>query len=65
MPGFSVTPVGPFPPVNSEPFPSFIQWQWEGVDIGDRTVNTVNIIGASDISVGTGEETNVLTITIA
>ena len=62
MPGFSVTPVGPFPPVNSEDFPDFLQWQWEGVDVGGTTVDTVNVTGAVTASVGTGENENVLTL---
>jgi len=66
MPGFSVTPVGPFPPVNSEDFPDFLQWQWEGVDIGDTAVDTVNLTGSgiAGMSVGTGENANVLTIEV-
>ena len=62
MPGFSVTPVGPFPPVNSEDFPDFLQWQWEGVDVGGTTVDTVNVTGAVTASVGAGENENVLTL---
>jgi len=64
MPGFSVSPVGPFPPVTSEEFPDFLQWQWEGVDVGDTTVDTVNLTGDVTVSVGTGEETNVLSIAV-
>lgn len=66
MPGFSVTPVGPFPPVNPEDFPDFLQWQWEGVDVGGTTVDTVNLTGngVANVTVGTGENTNILTIEI-
>lgn len=66
MPGFSVTPVGPFPPVNPEDFPDFLQWQWEGVDVGGTTVDTVNLTGSgvASVTVGTGENTNTLTVEI-
>jgi len=66
MPGFSVTPVGPFPPVNPEDFPDFLQWQWEGDDVGSTAVDTVNFTGSgiASMSVGTGENTNVLEIEI-
>jgi hypothetical protein len=64
MPGFSVTPVGPFPPVNPEDFPDFLQWQWEGEDIGSTAVDTVNLVGAVSVTIGTGENENVLTIDV-
>lgn len=64
MPGFSVTPVGPFPPVNPEDFPGFLQWQWEGEDIGSTAVDTVNLVGAVSVTIGTGENENVLTIDV-
>ncbi len=64
MPGFSVTPVGPFPPVNPEDFPDFLQWQWAGDDIGSTAVDTVNLVGAVSVTVGTGENENVLTIDV-
>ena len=64
MPGFSVTPVGPFPPVNPEDFPDFLQWQWAGDDIGSTAVDTVNLVGAVSVTIGTGENENVLTIDV-
>lgn len=65
MPGFSVTPVGPFPPVNAEDFPDFMQWQVDGVDVGGRDVSTVNLTGGVSASIGTGENSDVLTIVIS
>lgn len=64
MPGFSVTPVGPFPPANSEDFPDFLQWQVDGVDVGTTAVSTVNLTGAVAATIGTGENEEVLTIEI-
>lgn len=62
MPSFSVTPVGPFPPVNSGDFPNFLQWQWEGDDLGEPDVDTVNLTGGVEATRGTGENANTLTL---
>lgn len=45
MPGFSITPAAAFPPVASDGFPRFMQWQHDGVDVGDTAVETVNFTG--------------------
>jgi hypothetical protein len=61
MPAFSLTPVGTFPPPTGE-FPENIQWQQDGVNLGDRAVDTVNLTGSLVGSRGTGETANVLTL---
>lgn len=62
MPAFSISPASPFPPSTGEPFPVGIQWQDDGLNLGDRTVDTVNIRTRLLASRGSGETSNVLTI---
>lgn len=61
MPGFSITPSAAFPPASSDGFPRFMQWQQDGVDVGDTSVETVNVVGGT-LTVSSGGGT--LTITI-
>lgn len=42
---FSMVGKPPFPRPQSDGFPQGIQWQAEGVDLGDRHVQTVNLVG--------------------
>ena len=65
MPGFSLSPLGTFPPPTNDDFPVGIQWQDDGVDLGDRAVDTVNLRDGIVGSRGTGETANVLTIDVA
>lgn len=44
MPAFAVVPVGPNPPATDEGFPQFIQWQYNGVNLGGPDVDTVNVL---------------------
>ena len=60
MPGFGITPVGAFPPASSDGFPRFIQFQAGGVDVGDRSVETLNFIG----SVGASVSSDGATVTV-
>lgn len=62
MPGFSLTPLGTFPPPTPDDFPVGIQWQDDGTNLGDRTVDTVNLRRGLEASRGTAETANVLTI---
>lgn len=62
MPGFSISPAAPFPPQTGEPFPVGIQWQNDGENLGDRTVDTINIRTRLSASRGSGETANVVTI---
>lgn len=66
MPSFSITPAGPFPPAAESGFPDFIQWQFNGVNLGEPTVTTVNIVSGAALNVtrGTGENSGILTIVI-
>jgi hypothetical protein len=66
MPAFSISPAGPFPPPESQDFPRGIQFQLEGVDVGGRNIDTINFVPGAvlDVTVGVGEDSNVLTITI-
>jgi hypothetical protein len=65
MPGFSITPVASYPPPTGEPFPVGIQWQDDGTNLGDRTVDTINLRDGIVGSRGSGETANVLTIDVA
>ena len=66
MATFGMTPVSGFPPVTPDSFPQGLQFQLEGEDVGDRTVDTVNFVAgdALAMTVGAGENANILTITI-
>lgn len=41
---FSVSPTTGFPPPAPDAFPMGLQWQLAGVNVGDRTVDTVNFV---------------------
>lgn len=62
MPGFSLTPLGTFPPPTPDDFPVGVQWQDDGTNLGDRTVDTVNLRHGLTASRGTAETANVLTV---
>jgi hypothetical protein len=62
MPAFSLTPLGTFPPPAPDDFPVGIQWQDDGTNLGDRTVDTVNLRHGLTASRGTAETANILTI---
>lgn len=66
MPGFSLTPVAGFPPPTEDAFPQFIQFQFDGVNLGGPDADTVNFVPGETFSVtrGTGEDANVITVTI-
>ncbi len=65
MPGFSVSPVGPFPTSTDDGFPNFLQWQDEGVNLGGPDAEVVNIVGdAITATRGTGENVKVVTLTV-
>lgn len=47
---FGVTPVAGFPPPpTSDQFPGGIQWQLDGTDVGDRTIDTVSFVEGAEI----------------
>jgi len=51
MSTFGITPVTGFPPASDEGFPRFLQFQQDGVDVGDTTVEVVNFTGNVEVSV--------------
>lgn len=64
MPSFALTPISSFPPPAPEDFPRGIQWQQDGVDLGEPIVGTiVNVTGGLSVTRGTGETENVITLT--
>lgn len=65
MPGFSVTPVGPFPTATDDGFPQFLQWQDEGENLGGPDAETINFVGDGvSATRGTGETEKVVTVEI-
>jgi len=65
MTGFSVSPVGAFPPAEDDGFPRFIQFQCEGVNLGGPDADTVNFVGlivATRGDSGVGENTVTVTL---
>lgn len=62
MSSFSLTPLGTFPPPAPQDFPVGVQWQQDGTNLGDRTVDTINVTGGLEATRGTGETANVLTV---
>ena len=62
---FGIWPVAGTPPVTPTEASRSIQFQFNGVDVGGRNTDTVNIIatGASlVVTIGVGENANVLTV---
>lgn len=51
MATFGITPMGGFPPVSDAGFPRFLQFQQDGEDVGDTTVEIVNFTGNVQASV--------------
>jgi hypothetical protein len=47
---FSVTPTAGFPPEIPDTFPAGLQWQLEGANVGDRTIDTVNFIAGATLA---------------
>jgi ADP-ribosylglycohydrolase len=64
---FSISPIGgAFPPVTTEDFPNFIQFQFNGVNLGGPDADTVNFVGAGIIAVrgGSGVDPNTITVVL-
>ena len=52
-------------PVPDPDFPLSMQWQSDGVDLGEPNVRVINFIAALDeflVTRGTGEQSNVITV---
>lgn len=62
MTTFSLTPIGTFPPPAPQDFPVGVQYQEDGIDLGDRAIDTVNLRRGLTATRGTAETANVLTI---
>lgn len=52
---FGVTPVTNFPPPTPDTFPAGIQWQLDGVDVGDRTIDTVSFVSGDALDMAVDE----------
>jgi hypothetical protein len=63
MATFAVTPSQGFTPVTDEGFPSFIQFQALGADLGGPDADTVNFSTGLTATRGTGENEDVITVT--
>jgi hypothetical protein len=63
---FGVQPVSGFTPATVEDFPNFIQWQWNGVNLGKPDADTINFVGTGFTVVrgGSGVDDNTVTITL-
>lgn len=62
MPSFGFTPVPAFPPVSDDGFPRFLQFQENGANVGDTTVETVNLVG--DVALTVSSDGGTLTIDV-
>jgi hypothetical protein len=63
MTAFSVTPLTDVPPPAAQEFPNFIQFQADGTDLGGADADTVNFGAGLTATRGTGENSNVVTLT--
>jgi len=67
MPGFSFTPGPPAPEETEGGFPIGLQWRFQGEDVGTAgQFDVIDIVQGDtlNVSAGTGETSNVLTIMI-
>jgi hypothetical protein len=64
---FGIQPVAGFTPATTEDFPNYIQFQWNGVNLGGPDADTVNFVGTQFTVVrgGSGVSDNTITITLA
>ncbi len=64
MPSFTITPVNVEAAVG-DAFPNFIQFQFNGVDLGGPDADTVNFVGSGfTVTRGTGDDANTITVTV-
>jgi hypothetical protein len=64
---FGITPVTSFPPAAATSFPKLLQFQDDGIALGDRGVRVVNIVAdplVVQATRGVGENSNVVTISM-
>ncbi len=64
MPSFTITPVSVEAAVG-DTFPNFIQFQFNGEDLGGPDADTVNFVGSGfTVTRGTGDDANTITVTV-
>lgn len=62
--GFTITPVNQAP-AEDDGFPNFIQFQFNGVNLGGPDADTVNFVGSGfTVARGTGDDENTITVTV-
>jgi hypothetical protein len=59
---FGITPLAGFAQQAPTEFPRFLQWQQDGTDLGDNTVQVVNITTGLTATRGTGENINTVSV---
>jgi hypothetical protein len=63
--GFGMTPATNWPVPTPDDFPTFIQFQEDGVNLGGPDADTVNFTGNVSVTRGEGESANVITVDVA
>lgn len=63
--GFGMTPATGWPVPTDGDFPTFIQFQEDGVNLGGPDADTVNFTGNVSVTRGEGENANVITVDVA
>lgn len=66
---FGLTPSGAFPPPEAETFPTGLQFQFNGANLGGPDVTTFNVVAGGSgqplsMTRGVGEDAGVVTLTI-
>lgn len=63
---FGITPTTGFPPASTDDFPNFIQFQFNGVNLGGPDADTVNFVGTGFTVTrgGSGVSDNTVTVVL-
>ena len=64
---FGLRPAGsaPLPPVTPQEFPNYIQFRFNGVDLGGPDATVVDFVGSGwNVTRGTGEDAGKITVTL-
>lgn len=65
MSSFSISPLAaPFPPRTGQDYPTFTQYQQDGVNLGEATVDTVDFHWPLEATRGVGADANTITVTM-
>lgn len=62
---FSITPLTEMPAPDQSDFPNFLQWRQDGVDLGLPDADTIDCTAGITATRGTGENSNVITLSAA